>query len=171
LNINLFGLFRNDVFNIRGELITKEYYKNYDGTNYSDLVVKDEYIYTTDVVTDLVQYRDEVITWYLSDDTVGEVKNIKKYYNLTKAIKEGTKRRENLLDKAKAYGLATITGVHASGVPNSYYWFSTMNNEVRNYLDGTLKQELIDFIDNETETYVTQTVKDVMTGILDYWTV
>ncbi|MHA1754541.1 MAG: hypothetical protein ACTSYR_03380 [Candidatus Odinarchaeia archaeon] len=169
-NINLFGLHRKDIFNNRGELVTKEYYKNYDGTTYSDLVVKDTYDYTIDSETDLAQYRDETIEWYLEDDEIGETKNIKKYYNLTRSIKEGVKRRINLLDQAKAYGLATIAGMHISGIPNSYYWFSTMHNEVDNYIDGTIKQDLIDFIDNETETYVTQTVKDGMTDILDYWT-
>jgi len=170
-NINLFGLFRKDIFNSRGELITKEYYKNYDGTTYSDLVVKDSYIYTVNPANDLATYRDETIEWYLEDATIGETKDIKKYYNLTKSINEGIRRRENLLDQAKAYGLANIAGTHASGVPNSYYWFSTMTSAVRNYLDGTLKQDLIDFIDAETETYVTQTIKDTMTDILDYWTV
>ena len=98
-------------------------------------------------------------------------KEIKKYYNLVCAITEGMRRRTNLLDQAKAYGLDNITGTHASGVPNSYYWFSTMTVEVENYISGTYKQDLLDFIDNETDTYVTQNIKDTMTTMLDYWTV
>jgi hypothetical protein len=170
LNINLFGLYREDIFNSRGELITKNYYKNYDGITYSDLIVKDEYVYTSDPNNDLVQYRDETLSWYLEDGTIGKTKVIKKYYDLVNAINEGIKRRGNLLDKAKAYGLVNIQGTHASGVPNSYYWFSTMDSVVVNYINGTVKQDIIDFIDNETETYVTQTIKDTMTDILDYWT-
>jgi hypothetical protein len=169
-DINIFGLFKKNIFNNRGELISKEYYKEYDGVTYSNLVVKDEYYYTSDSVNDLVQYRDEIITWYLEDNTVGAIKNIKKYYSLVEAINEGIRRRSNLLDQAKAYGLVNIQGTHASGIPNSYYWFSTMDALVTDYINGTTKQDIIDFIDNSTETYVTQTIKDTMTDILDYWT-
>ena len=45
-----------------------------------------------------------------------------------------------------------------------------MSSVVDTYVSGTIKSDIIDFIDNETEPYVTQTVKDGMTGILDYWT-
>ncbi len=169
-NINYFGLHRKDTIDSLGLLVTKEYYKNYDGTTYSDLVIKDEYVYTLNV-NDLVDFRTETITWYLTDDSVGTTKVFDKYYNLTKGIKEGMVRRTNLIDKAKAYGMGTITGTHASGLPNSYVWFSTMNIVVVDYINGTLKQDIIDFIDNETETYITQTIKDIMTDILDYWTV
>lgn len=169
-NINLFSLHRKDVIDAKGSLVTKEYYKNYDGTTYSDLVVKDEYVYTFNPTNDLVTLRNEKITWYLEDDSIGTVKNIVKYYGLVTSIKEGVARRTNLLNNAKAFGLAYISGMHESGIPNSYYWFSTMQSEVKNYLEGTKKQDLIDFIDNATETYITQTVKDGMTDILDYWT-
>jgi hypothetical protein len=118
----------------------------------------------------LVTHREETITWYKEDGSVGVTKSIVKYYNLNDAIKEGVRRRQNLVDKTKAYGLATIEGIHESGLPNSYYWFSTMLNEVELYLSGTKKQDLIDFIDNSTEPYITQTIKDTMTDILDYWT-
>ena len=144
-------------------------YKTYDEGTLSDLAVKDEYVYYFNEY-DLVTHRTETITWYKEDDSVGATKSITKYYNLNDAIKEGVRRRTNLVDKAKAYGLSYIEGTHASGIPNSYYWFATMKTEVKDYLDGTKKQDLIDFIDNETETYVTQTIKDNMTAILDYWT-
>jgi hypothetical protein len=169
-NLNVYGLYRKDTIDSKGSLVLKEYYKTYDGNNYSDLVAKDEYIYSINAY-DLVSHRDEIITWYREDGTIGSTKTIKKYYDLNKGIKEGMSRRTNLLDIAKAYGLGNITGTHASGLPNSYYWFSTMNEVVDHYLNGTLKQNIIDFIDNETETYVTQTIKDTMTSILDYWTV
>ncbi|MDX1372238.1 MAG: hypothetical protein R3321_07195, partial [Nitrososphaeraceae archaeon] len=75
----------------------------------------------------MVDYRIETITWYLEDNNIGHQKSFTKYYTLEKAIREGITRRNNLLEKAKAYGLANITGNHeVSGepvIPNSYYFF------------------------------------------------
>jgi len=169
INYNFLGLHKEEIIDSKGSLVTVNMYKTYTEGVLSNLAVKDEYTYYFNEYN-LVTHRTETITWYKEDESVGTIKNVTKYYNLNDAIKEGVRRRNNLLDKAKAYGLATIEGTHASGVPNSYYWFSTMKAEVKDYVDGTLKQNLIDFIDDETETYITQTIKDTMTGILDYWT-
>lgn len=170
-NINLYGLHREDIIDSKGSLITKNYYKNYDGTTYSDLAVKDEYNYIIDSVTDLVQYRTETISWYRQDGTVGDTKVITKYYNLNNSIKEGIIRRTNLIDKAKTYGLANISGTHVSGIPNSHYFFNLIIDEVERYKVGTIKQDLINIINTTTESYITQTIKDNLVGILDYWSV
>ena len=171
LNYNFFGLYKEEVIDAKGNLVEVNMYHDYNPSTqvYSDLAIKDEYVYYFNEL-DLVTHRVETLTWYLTDNSIGYVKVITKYYDLNSSIKEGVRRRQNLLDKAKTFGLVNIAGTHASGVPNSYYWFSTMQTEVRNYVDGTLKQQLIDFIDNSTESYVTQYVKDGMTDILDYWT-
>ena len=170
VNYNFLGLHKEEIIDSKGCLTTVNMYRNYDSETetFSDLAVKDEFVYYFNA-QDLVTHRNETITWYREDDSVGATKSITKHYNLNDAIKEGVKRRKNLVDKAKAYGLATIEGTHESGLPNSYYWFSTMLNEVELYLSGTKKQDLIDFIDDSTESYITQTIKDTMTDILDYW--
>jgi len=136
INYNFLGLHKEETIDDKGCLVTVNMYKNYDGETFSDLAIKDEYVYYFNA-QDLVTHRNETITWYKEDGSVGVTKQIIKYYNLNDAIKEGVKRRQNLVDKAKAYGLATIEGTHESGLPNSYYWFSTMLNEVALYLSGT----------------------------------
>lgn len=167
-DVALFGLFRKDIFNNLGALTIKEYYKNFDGTNYSDLVVKDEYIYTYNPYG-LVMYRDETLTWYLEDDSIGATKTIRKYYDSARAILEANQRRENLVNIAQAYGMANITGFHASGMHNGHHFFLSIKNEIDNYIVGVLKEDLITAIQNNTESYLTQQMKDDLIDIFDYW--
>jgi len=172
LNINLFGLHKEELIDSFGLLATVNYYKNYDGTTYSDLVAKDEYVYNINVY-DLVDHRTETLTWYLEDDTVGKTKTIEKYYDTIAGIDEGMKRRNNLIEKAKAYGMSSITGTHeVTGdpvVPNSHWFFMQIAGAVDLYIQGINKQGLIDDIQGSGETYLTQTIKDTIEGILKYW--
>lgn len=170
LDITLFGFFRKDIFDNLGSLIEKYYYKNYDGTIYSDLVVKDEYVYTYVPPYNLVFYRDETITWYLEDDSIGYVKTFRKYYDSRCSIIEANKRRSNLIDTSQAYGMANITGLHASGIGNGQHFFLDISTELDNYRVGVKMQELIDKIQVSTETYLTQQMKDDFEAIFDYWT-
>lgn len=173
LNINLFGLHKKLIFDSYGCLITKEYYKNYDGSIYSDLIVKDEYVYNIDT-NDLVKYRDETITWYYTDNTIGQIKTFRKYYSIKQGIKEGIIRRTNLINQAKEYGLINILGIrNVSGEsiqPNSHYFFSLLMPNIEKYIKGILKQDLIDQIQTSNEPFLDQTIKDNLEGILKYWT-
>ena len=168
-NINLFGLFREDIFDNFGSLIEKNYYRNYDNGIYSDLVIKDEYNYEIEPISDLSQYRTETITWYLLDDSVGETKTFIKYYDLNQGIKEGITRRENLMDIAKAYGLTNIEGTQSSGLKNSHYLFMLLSQEIELYRTGIDKTVLPLQIANSTEEFLTQEIKNGLIDILDYW--
>jgi len=176
IDINLYGLYKEEIFDSYGCLVEKNYYKNFDGSIYSDLYIKDTYNYTI-LSNDLVYYRDEEITWYLTDGSIGFQKSFRKYYikngDYTDAIKEGIKRRENLVEIAKSYGLSNITGTYeVSGepsLPNSHYFFNSILSEVELYKFGTNKNALIDVISNSSESFLTQTIKDNLVSILKYW--
>lgn len=169
-NINIFGLFREDIFDDMGALVTKNYYKNYDGTTYSDLVVKDEYAYTYTPPYNLVNYRDETITWYLEDDAIGSVKIIRKYYTPKNAIIEANTRRENLIDKAQAYGMANITGYDPIlQISEGQKFFLAIKTQLENYRVGVKMQELLDTVQAYAESAVTQQMKDDLCDIFDYW--
>ena len=92
---------------IKGELICIEYYKNYDGVSYTDLVVKEERVYIRNNIG-LVQHRILTITWYLEDNSIGLVKSNMKYYSPSESIDEGITRRTNIINDAKAYTLSII---------------------------------------------------------------
>lgn len=177
IDINFHNLYKEDVIDSKGSLIEKNYYTDFDGSTYSGLAIKDEMEYNI-LSNDLVSYRTETITWYREDDNIGLQKVLSpKYYIIngdpTEAIKEGIRRRSNLIDKAKAYGLSNIEGTHDEtgeiSMPNSHHFFILIKEEVEKYIDGTCKQCLVDRITNATEEYVTQQIKDDLENILDYW--
>jgi hypothetical protein len=179
LDFNLFGLHKDRVFDIYGSLIEVNYYTDYDGSTYSGLAVKDEFNYTI-LSNDLVLHRVETITWYKENGDAGIIKTMPtKWYikgtDYNDAIREGQARRTNLVTKTKAYGMGAITGDQpvVSGEPvmsNALHFMKQMDdaNLITSYIDG-IKDPLIDFIQDSTETYLTQTIKDTMTGILKYW--
>lgn len=169
IDVRIQGFFRDDTFDNLGALTVKSYYRNYDSGVYSDLVVKDEYVYTYNQYTGLVEYRDETLTFYCEDDSVGITKTFRKYYDDRMAIIESNMRRQNLTDIAQAYGKANISGYQPDGTHNGHHFFLQIKLELENYLVGVLKEDLITKIQGMTEDYLTQEIKDGMCDIFDYW--
>lgn len=172
ININFFGLHKEELINDLGFLYQVNYYKNLSsGDNFSDLAVRDEYQYFTNEY-DIATHRIETITWYLEDDTVGAIKQITKYYDLQGAVVEGVRRRANLIEKAKAYLLENVEGYHSvSGeptLPNSYYLYTLCKNEIELYIAG-MKPYLVEFFENTEEPYVTEEIRTGVLDIIKYW--
>lgn len=137
-----------------GELVKVEYYKNYDGLSYSDIIVEEIREFTRDQNTGLVQYRNQSSRWYLSDDTIGFIKNTTKYYSLEEAIQEGIDRRTNVIAKAKSYVLVNI------GQSYSFDLLTSVKSEIQLFIDG-YTQPLRDSINNNTKQYLNQSIKKV----------
>lgn len=176
-DINFQGLYKEEVIDYKGSLIEKNYYTTFDGTSFSGLAIKDEMSYYL-LPNDLVLYRSEKISWYLTNGEVGVEKVLpNKYYiiagNPMDAIKEGMRRRTNLIDRAKAYGLGAIQGTRdvtgETPMPNSHYFFQIITEEVEKYINGTCKECLLDRFENAEEEYITPTIKATIIGILEYW--
>ncbi len=140
-----------------GELIKVEYYESYDGNNYSNLIVEETREFTRDVNTGLVQHRTQSSKWYLTDNTVGLIKNTIKYYTLEESIQEGIDRRSNVIAKAKSYVLVKI------GQSYSFDLLTSVKNEIQYFYDGHT-QPLRDAINISSKPYLNQTIKD---GIIE----
>lgn len=148
---DIFGLHKKRTITF-GELRKTEYYRNYDGVTYSDLVVEETREYIRDV-NGLVQYRTQVSKWYLNSGIVGKIKTTTKYYTLSEAIQEGLDRRGNVIAQAKAYVLSQIGQLY------SFDLLTGVKNEIQLFLDG-YTQPLRDAVQNSTKPYLNQTIKD-----------
>lgn len=83
---------------VRGECRSEEFYENYNGTTYSNLIVKENHSFTRDSLGFAIK-RDTVINWYNEDGTINALaKNLPKYYSSVEQIEEGKTRRGNLVN-------------------------------------------------------------------------
>jgi len=81
-----------------GVLTKIEYYKDYDGTTYSDKILEEIIEYTYDSAN-LATSRTTSIYWYYTDESQSEnCKTLLKYYTPTESIQESQRRRQNILD-------------------------------------------------------------------------
>lgn len=140
-----------------GELIKIEYYESYDGNTYSNLIVEETREFTRDVNTGLVQHRTQSSKWYLTDGTIGLIKNTIKYYSLEEAIQEGIDRRTNVIAKTKSSVLVQI------GQAYSFDLLTSVKSEIQYFYDGHT-QPLRDAITASSKLYLNSTIKD---GIIE----
>lgn len=145
---------------IKGELTCVEYYKHYNGVDYSDLVVKEERAYTRNDIG-LVQYRILTITWYLEDNTIGYIKSHKKFYSSSESIDEGLTRRGNIINDAKVYILSL------TGQSYGFDFMTSLKSQIELYTQG-YKQPLYDAILSSTKPYLTEQIKNNLIDILTF---
>ena len=140
LNYDLYGFHKFEYIEMtdplrKGELYKVEYYRNLAGdpnniANYSDLILTENRAYTRDPSTALLVYRDMTVTWNLSDNTIGETKVTRKWYQLKDSIDEGVTRRDNIIAYAKLYLLGQI------GLANGQILLSDLTPYISTYLQG-----------------------------------
>lgn len=159
IDYDIFGLHKKRTI-VKGELLCTEYYREYDGTNYSDLIVKEERAYNRDALG-LVQTRVQTVTWYLYDGKVGCVKKTTKYYSPQESIEEGVSRRDNVISEAKIYCLGALGQAYAFDL------LTGLKPYIAIYLDG-YKQPLIDSVNASTKPYLTPAMKTIITSILTF---
>jgi hypothetical protein len=104
-----------------------------------------------------VQYRNQSSRWYLSDNSIGLIKNTVKYYTLEESIQEGIDRRTNIISKTKSYVLINIGQLY------SFDLLTSVKNEISLFIDG-YTQPLRDVMVNSTKPYLNQTIKN---GIIE----
>lgn len=147
IDYNILGLHKKRTFN-KGELILVEYYGDYDlqTKEYSDLVLKEERTYHRDA--DLLAYqRDMKVTWYLIDDSVGDCKETKKFYAPDESIREGIKRRDNIISNVK------LSIFFLLGKTDAYDLLNSIFNNLGLYKDG-FRQPLLDELSTINKTYL-----------------
>lgn len=155
INYDILGFHKKRTI-IFGELKKIEYFRNYDGINYSDLILEEFREYNRDV-NGLVQSRFLTIKWFLTDDSIGGIKNTVKYYSMQEAIQEGLDRRSNIISDTKSYTLEQIGQLY------SFDLLSSVKTEIELFIDG-YTQPLRDAIITSTKPYLTTVIKD---GIIE----
>jgi len=153
------GYHKKEVFDTKGDFQTIGYYDSFDGTNYVGLKVEETRTYTRDETTGLITERTIVIKWY-SGDRVAGTKTLTKYYTATKGHTANKKARQNLINDASMYLFSQVGKVDATN-----FW-KIVRSEVNDYVN-TSDLALITEIDNSAESYMTQTIKDTLTAILN----
>ena len=153
------GYHKKETFDSKGDFSTIEYFKNFDGTNYSGLEVRETRAYTRDVTTGLLTQRTILIEWISNGEVIAS-KTLTKYYTATKGHTANKKARQNLINDASMYLFAQVGKVDATN-----FW-KIERSSVNDYVN-TSDLTIITEIDNSTESYMTQTIKDTLTSILN----
>lgn len=134
-----------------GELIKVEYYKEFDGINYSDLVVEENRQYIRDN-NGLVTSRIKECKWYYMNGQVGLSKISTKFYTLEEAIEEGIQRRSNIISCMKAYILSEI------GLENFLKLIEELEDKINLFIKGSTYY-LVNYIENIQKPYLNEQIK------------
>jgi hypothetical protein len=82
---------------IKGEVQTEEYYKDFNGTNYYNIVVREYHVFTRDIMG-FATRRTTTVEWALKSGAIcPKKKTWKKYYDPLQMIEEGITRRGNIV--------------------------------------------------------------------------
>lgn len=83
---------------VKGECKSEEFYVNFDGTTYSDMVLKEVHTFYRDGLGFALK-RESIISWICEDNTTHAItKTLLKFYNQYETIEEGQTRRGNLIN-------------------------------------------------------------------------
>lgn len=147
---------------VKGELLSVEYYKNYNGVTYTELCVKENRIYTRNTIG-LIVSRTLKIDWYNTDGSIGcsVTSPQPKYYDFQAQIQEGVNRRGNIISEAKIYAIEIL------GLPYSFDFLSSLKTPLDLYIQG-YTQPLKDGVANSVKPYLNQTIKDTIINILTF---
>ena len=159
IDYDILGFHKNRTI-VKGELVLVEYYRNYDGTTYSDLVVKETREYFRNPVTTLAYKRNQVTTWYFDDDSVGLELSFEKFYSPSESIAESITRRTNIIAEAKLYVLMAV------GLPYAQDFMMDINDPINLYINGAT-QFMYDAVQNTDNTYITPEIKAGIMSIID----
>lgn len=159
INYDIFGFHKKRTI-VTGELRLVQYYRNFDGANYSDLILEESRSYTRDI-NGMVMYRNQNVKWYLHDDTIGVEKNSIKFYSPQESIDEGISRRGNIIANAKLYVLGHV------GLANGQDFLASVTLEVSLFMNG-FTQPLRDAVAATTKPYMNPTLINTTVAILTF---
>ena len=162
LDYSILGYHKESIFDTKGDLVTVNFYLNYDGVTYSDLRVKETRVYTRDVVTGLLTRRDMTIQWFDTDGvTVIYTKVTTKHYTAQKGYSLNKRARQNLIDTASMYLLSQVGLVDAKA-----FWKTLSSDAVKDYVSvGDLG--IVTEINASAEVYMTVPIKAALDVILN----
>lgn len=153
VDFTILGLHKKRTFN-KGELIKTEYYGNFDGTNYTDLVAVENRVYYR--VNRMVHRREVEIHWIKNEglnytggtgttaagDIVGAIKNTTKYYTPNESVAAGERRRRTIISNVKIYTLYLLQVAAGNDRETAetlgFSFLSEYANEIGLYIEGVL---------------------------------
>jgi hypothetical protein len=158
-NYNIQGYHKEFIFDAKGDLVTVNYYKDYDGAVYSDLKVSEIRTFTRDVTTGLLTTRDMVINFH-DEGEIRCTKTAKKYYEPVLGFEKNKKARQNLINNASMYLFEEV------GKTDATVFWKLVKDEVDDYRT-TGDMTLLTSISNSTEPYMTGVIKTTLDTILN----
>ena len=159
IDYNILGYYKEETFDSKGDLVSVNYYENYNGTTYSDLKVNETRVYERDAITGLLTKRTTTITWYIDGVEAG-TKTTEKYYTAQKGFDRNKNARQNILDKASMYLFSMV------GKTDAVAFWKTVKGQADDYkVTGDLA--LVTAINDSTELYMTGTIKATLDVILN----
>ncbi len=161
IDYDILGLHKKRTI-VKGELILVEYFRDFDDIAqvYSDLVVKETRSYVRNQIG-LALSRDMEITWYLKNGEIGVIKNTRKFYNSKESMTEGSTRRLNIIEEAKAYVLSVV------GQANAFDLLSALKSYIELYKDG-YRAPLISYVGTVDKPYLDANMKAEIIEILTF---
>jgi hypothetical protein len=169
INYDIYGFIKKKTI-VSGELISVEYYRNYNSSTgvYSDLIVKETKTYERDTLNIIISRRTK-IEWYLNDESVGFTKVVVKYYSPDEAITEGVERRKIMISFAKNTLLTELRKTYDDLTSQQYAYdlLISLSVEIKYFEDG-YTQPIIDGINNSTKPYLTTELKRLIVSDLTF---
>lgn len=158
INYDNLGFFKKKT-TAKGLLTRCEYYLNFDGGTYSDLIVDVSYTYTYNGA--VYTGQTTTVNWINTDDTIGFTKVFIKAFMTWEMVDFGMTKRNNILSTAKIYTLTSV------GLANGYDLLDACAAEMVKYVEGPY-QPLIDKVNSlvGVKVYLTQQVADGINAIL-----
>jgi hypothetical protein len=122
---------------VKGEVQVEQYFLNFNGTSYSDEVVKETHSFARDVFG-FAKYRSTTVEWFLKCNKVAPNKKIwVKHYDMLQSIEEGIQRRGNIVKflQPKILGILQMT-VAQQDLPNIIIWGRSFLSRMKDHFDN-----------------------------------
>lgn len=134
---------------IKGEVQVEEYFLRFNGSTYSDLVVKETHVFTRDSFGFAI-YRTTTVQWYLKCNKISPYTKVwVKHYDMLQTIEEGIKRRGNIVKFMQPTILGVLQATVApEDLPNILVWGRSFLSYMKVHFDN--------FIDHSDRTLYTQ---------------
>lgn len=166
IDYRILGYYRKDTRDTNGDLITREYYENYNNGSYENLRVKETNTITRNAVTGIPEQRLTIIEW-ISGAEVIHTKTITKLYDVISGMYFNSKSREALILTAQQYIVNDfVTRFGAAGMNNAKAFLNSVSPERSTYIAGDI-DPLIQAIQNTTDPNVSAENKTELDTILN----
>jgi len=167
-NYNLLGYHKKASLNIAGDVVTVEFYSEYDEAEelYSELQVKETRVFVKDI-SDIIIKKTTTIDWYSHSEIVN-TKVLVRHYLSEEGFLLSKRYKKNLTNKATIWIIKDLIDEfgQATGMANALEFLGDIGKHINLYSMGK-KDNLLDAISDSTRTYITAARKTSLDDILN----